>query len=155
MKTTKTILTRGTQERPYCAFPSLAETEEGILCAFKTGITHYADEGQIRCMLLDKAGNVLKNEVLSAVPGFNAQNVELLTMPNGTVQAHVDIQDYHNQELKKSRTGSLIYEYRNGKFELLDGKLVDTDGVLYGYVFDLQGTHPGQSPPDRASSCHR
>jgi len=136
MKKIETTLTTGTPERPYCAFPSLAETEEGILCAYKTGVEHYADEGQIRFMLLDKAGSVLKDEVLSAVPGYNAQNVELLTMPDGTVQAHVDIQDYHNEKLRKSRVGSIVYEYRNGTFELLDGKLTDKNGTVYGYVFD-------------------
>ena len=35
-----------------------------------------------------------------------------------------------------SRRTEILYEYRNGTFELLDGKLTDKNGTVYGYDVD-------------------
>ncbi|MBE6569616.1 MAG: exo-alpha-sialidase [Ruminococcaceae bacterium] len=127
------VLYVGSKKYPYCAFPTLVETNDGILCAWKQGISHMGDESITSYMWLDKDGSVHSPELLAHVPGFNTQNAELLTMPDGTIRCYLDIQDYNNG---KTRTGTIVYEYRNGTFEPLPGILTDTDGKQYGYVFD-------------------
>lgn len=133
MKKTTKILYTGNEERPYCAFPTLVETPDGILLAWKQGISHYGDEGVTPYFWMKKDGTILSSDIAATVEGFNTQNAELLTMPDGTIRCYLDIQDYRNT---KNRTGTIVYEYRNGIFERIPGILTDTDGKQYGYVFD-------------------
>lgn len=127
------VLYAGSPKYPYCAFPTLVETDDGILCAWKQGVSHMGDESITSYMWMDKGGSVRETGLLAQVPGFNTQNAELLTMPDGTIRCYLDIQDYNNG---KTRTGAIVYEYRNHTFERLPGILTDTDGKQYGYVFD-------------------
>lgn len=133
MKKTSKILYTGSDERPYCAFPTLIETQEGILLAWKQGISHLGDEGITSYLLMDKDGTIRSKGTAAAVPEFNTQNAELLAMPDGSIRCYLDIQDYRNH---KKRTGVIVYEYRNGSFERIPGILTDTDSKQYGYVFD-------------------
>ena len=127
------VLYAGNKKYPYCAFPTLVETDDGILCAWKQGVSHMGDESITSYMWMDKDGTVRSTELLAQVPGFNTQNAELLIMPDGTIRCYLDIQDYKNG---KTRTGTRVYEYRDGAFEALPGILTDTEGKQYGYVFD-------------------
>lgn len=127
------ILYSGSEERPYCAFPTLLETQEGILLAWKQGISHLGDEGITPYLLMDRDGTICSSGTAAAVKEFNTQNAELLAMPDGTVRCYLDIQDYRN---RKKRTGAIVYEYQKGSFERIPGILTDTDGKQYGYVFD-------------------
>ncbi len=133
MKKTSKILYAGSEERPYCAFPTLVETPDGILLAWKQGISHMGDEGVTPYLWMEKDGTIRSSGMAAAVEGFNTQNAELLTMPDGSIRCYLDIQDYRNS---KTRTGTIVYEYRNGTFERIPGILTDTDGKQYGYVFD-------------------
>ena len=135
MNKTSRILYPGDSERPYCAFPTLVETPDGILLAWKQGVSHMGDEGITPYLWMDRDGTVRSTGIglAAAVEGFNTQNAELLTMPDGTIRCYLDIQDYRNT---KTRTGTIVYEYRNGAFERIPGILTDTDGKQYGYVFD-------------------
>ena len=133
MKKTSKILYAGSEEQPYCAFPTLLDTPDGVLLAWKQGISHMGDEGVTPYLWMDKDGTIRSGGMLAAVDGFNTQNAELLTLPDGTIRCYLDIQDYRNS---KVRTGTIVYEYRNGTFERIPGILTDTDGKQYGYVFD-------------------
>ena len=128
------ILSTGDGERNYCAFPTVLELEKDrVLAAWKQGFAHAADEGIIRYAVIAKSGSLLERGTAATVPDFNAQNVELTRLANGRILMWLDIQDYRK---RKSRMGSIAYEYKDGKFIELDGILTDTAGTKYGYVFD-------------------
>lgn len=133
MQKTSKILYTGSAERPYCAFPTLTETPDGILLAWKQGISHMGDEGITPYVLMDKDGTLHADSTAMAVEGFNTQNAELLTLPDGTVRCYLDIQDYRKTKI---RTGAIGYTCKNGTFVRIPGILTDTEGKQYGYVFD-------------------
>ena len=133
MHKTSKLLYAGSTDRPYCAFPTLTETADGILLAWKQGVSHMGDEGVTSFLRMDKDGTIRSIGLAAAVENFNTQNAELLTMPDGTIHCYLDIQDYRNH---KTRTGAILYTYRDGGFERVPGVLTDTDGKQYGYIFD-------------------
>ncbi len=128
----KTVLYSGNTDRPYCAFPSILETNKGILCAFKQGTNHAWDEGITTGLLLRKDGTILQKGII-AIPSINTQNAELLRLKDRTVVCWIDRQD--NQS-STQRMGSVCYPFRNGTFIPEGGILTDTAGIRYGYVFD-------------------
>ena len=130
---TTTVLTRGTTERPYCAFPTIVPDGDNILIAYKQGSGHYKDEGITSFMRIKKDGTILEEGLAAAVPGFNTQNAELIALPDGSIRCYLDIQDYNQG---KKRTGVVTYDYSAGKFTAREGILTDTAGLRYGYVFD-------------------
>ena len=130
---TTTVLTTGTSERPYCAFPTLVPAGDDILIAYKQGSGHYKDEGITSFLRIRKDGTVLGEGLAAAVPGFNTQNAELIALPDGTIRCYLDIQD---PTQGKKRMGVVSCDYRDGAFIARDGVLTDTAGLRYGYVFD-------------------
>lgn len=127
------LLYAGSDERPYCAFPSLLETDDGVLMVWKQGTAHMRDEGVTAYAQMTKDGTICDMGIAAAEAGYNTQNAELLRMPNGAIRCYLDIQNYKNG---KERMGTIVYAYRDGVFSRIPGILTDTDGKQYGYVFD-------------------
>jgi len=128
------VLYTGDGTREYCAFPSILELDDGnILVVWKQGFAHMAEEGITNYAVMEKSGRIREMGTAAAVEGFNTQNAELTRLADGRILMWLDIQDYKN---KKTRTGTIVYEYRDGKFVKLDGILTDTEGTKYGYEFD-------------------
>ncbi len=133
-KVSETVLTAGRGSRTYCAFPSLLDLGDRILCMYKLGTAHMRDEGGIAWITFRKDGTVLaEGDVIPPESGKNYQNVELLHFPDGSLRYFVDIQDPAGG---KQRLGLIRGTMNNDTFITETENLQDTAGTLYGYAFD-------------------
>lgn len=122
----------------YTSFPSIIEMENSeILIAYKHGYTHANDDGDLEAIIYNTDSEaVVSRFLIDGEESENAQNPEVLKMPNGDLVIYLDVQrtiDSGRQRLK-------VKEYRstdNGRIWNVARELLkDNTGIEYGYTFD-------------------
>lgn len=131
-------------EHKYCAFPTILKlSDEKVIIVYKRGYSHMDDESNMEAIVYNpKTETVLSRTVLDATEGENAQNPELMQMPNGDLMIYLDVQ--RTTSSGRQRYGIKQFRSTDGgeTWEVLkneDGSykdLIDDTGIEYGYTFD-------------------
>lgn len=121
----------------YLSFPTILKlSEEKVIALYRRGPTHYLCHGIIEIITYNpKTEQVLSRQEFFNDSSINAQNPELVIMPNGDIVCYLDTQ-------KPSGSSTVRYGIKqirstdNGlTWSVTDG-LVDDLGINYGYTFD-------------------
>ncbi len=122
----------------YSAFPSIIEMDnDEIFIVYKQGYSHMNDDGDMEAIIYNSATEtVVSRFVIDDEVSENAQNPEVLRMPNGDLVIYNDIQ----RTTSSGRQRIKIKEYRstdNGRtWNVVRDSLKDNTGIEYGYTFD-------------------
>ena len=167
---TEEILHDGS-DSTYLAFPSILKlSEEKVIIAYRAGKEHYADDANMDIIVFNpKTETVISKNVIDGTVGENAQNPELLQMPNGDVMIYLDVQVVGS----KNRMGVKQFRSTDGgenwtvETDPITGTyavLTDDKGTQYGYTFDdvtvdgvvymLAMTFPELNNNDAGKSVH-
>lgn len=121
----------------YLSFPTLLKlSDERVIALYRRGPTHYLCHGIIEMITYNpKTEQVISRTEFYNQSTINAQNPELVKMPNGDIVCYLDTQ---------KPSGSSTVRYGIKQFRSTDNGLswVETDGLVddlgieYGYTFD-------------------
>jgi len=117
--------------RTYCCFPSIQRFGDKVLIAYRRAVSNI-DDGVIDIAIKDLNNNEVSVLPVIGIKNLNLQNPEIVPMPDDSLFMYIDTDDP-----SYIRRGMITLRSTDGySWQNLERKLIDTDGLEYGYVFD-------------------
>ena len=138
----------------YLSFPTILKlSDEKVLIAYKAGTSHANDESSVDMIVYNPTTKeVVSKTTVDGTVGENAQNPELMQMPNGDLVIYLDVQRitgsgqqrYGIKEIRSTDGGATWKVLAaDGTYKAVEEvekhgykKLQDDTGIVYGYTFD-------------------
>lgn len=138
----------------YLCFPSILKlSDEKVIIVYKAGTSHMNDESSMDVIVYNpKTEMVVSRTVIDGTVGENAQNPEIMQMPNGDLMIYLDVQRTTSSGTQRYGVKQFRSTDQGQTWKVLDSDgtyqnvedveakaykiLTDTSGIQYGYTFD-------------------